>query len=328
MFKKKIDSSSCTVRHTRTKRLSGFFACTALLGAACVAQADSITSGIGQQLGSEAADRTFFGEAHFGTVEDGGDGRLDVGDRLNGQFIIRTISNPGPGGSSLVLGGVDATPSNNINELTGYIELEVKSKTGNASTGFTYEFGAFTSGPASIVNAAGNPNAIIALYEDSSRNGILAGLPIPDPSLTDGQLFGYLGLGTPGTRKFTVTTVAGADGQHSDASSAALDNSALLQSTADVSLNLVEQYGDAITDEANGQYEFMPNALGTQFTGNFNFFGGAGMGSDFNGQFSLTSNISLPGELQIIPLPPAALAAIPGMLMVAGYKPWKRRKAV
>jgi len=301
----------CNRSSRATKRWRQLFAAGVVLLSGVTAQGASVLSGIQNEFGTTPTDVSYQGESRFSTFSDGGDGTLDVGDKIRGQLIVRTI-NQTSAGASVKLGGVDVQPATNINELTGFIELEVRDKTGNATDGFTYKFGAWTSGTPTILFDAGNPNAIIALYEDSAQNGNVASLPIPDPSLVDGELYGYLGLGTPGTREFTVTTGPGSTGLNSSAANVPMSQ---LLASGNVSLNLVDQDGLAITDASRGDYNFNRNPMGTQFAGSFNFFGGAGTGADFTAQFDLTTNIGM-GQVQIIPLPPALLAALPGLMMV------------
>jgi hypothetical protein len=288
-----------------------------MLFGSAVAQADSISSAIEQQFGTGANHLAFDDDVQVGTASDGGDGRLDVGDRLRGHLIFRNITNA-VNSSSVTLGGVDVRPPTDVNELTGFIEIEVISKTGTATTGFTYQFGAWTSG-GTITAQSGNANAVLALYEDSAQNGVLSGIPIPDPTLVDGQLWGFMGLNGPGSTTFTVRTEEFADGIHHDESSAALVPVSELLGSGNVRLNLIDQGGAALTDQSKGVYTFGPNAFGTQFAGSFDFFGGAGTGADYTAALEIRSNV------QIIPLPPSVLAAIPGLAML-GYGAYRRRR--
>jgi hypothetical protein len=287
----------------------------ALFGA--TAQADSISSAIEEQFGTGSNHLAFDDDVQVGTASDGGNGRLDVGDRIRGHLIFRNITRA-VDEKAVTLGGVDVAPPTNVNELTGFVELEVIGKSGTAATGFTFTFGAWTSG-GTITAQAGNPNAILALYEDSAQNGVLSGIPIPDPTLVDGQLWGYMGMQGPGSTTFTVRTEEFADGIHHDESSAAFIPVSELLGSGNVRLNLIDQGGAALTDQANGVYTFGPNAFGTQFAGSFDFFGGAGTGADFTAALELRSNV------QIIPLPASVWAAIPGLAML-GYGAYRRRR--
>lgn len=281
------------------------------------AHADSISSAIESQFGEGPNSLAFDDDVQVGTADDGGDGRLDVGDRIRGHLIFRNITRS-VDEKVISLGGVDVRPPTDVNELTGFVELEVISKTGTAATGFTFEFGAWTSG-GTITAQAGDPNAMLALYEDVQQNGVLSGIPIPDPTLVDGELWGIMGLGGPGQTTFTVRTEQFADGIHHDESSAALVPITELLGSGHVRLNLVDQGGDALTDQANGVYQFGTNAFGTQFAGSFDFFGGAGTGADFTAALEVRANVS------IIPLPPSVLAAIPGLAMLA-FGAYRRRR--
>jgi hypothetical protein len=287
----------------------------ALFGA--TAQADSISSSIESQFGDGPNHLAFDDDVQVGTASDGGDGRLDVGDRIRGHLIFRNITRQ-TDGELVTLGGVDVDPPTEVNELTGFVELEVISKSGDAITGFTYEFGAWTSG-GTITAQSGDANAVLAMYEDSAQDGVLSGIPIPDPTLVDGQLWGMLGLGGPGDTTFTVRTERFADGLHHDESSAALVPVSELLGSGNVRLNLIDQGGDALTDVSLGVYSFGPNAFGTQFAGSFDFFGGAGTGADYTAALEIRSNIT------IIPLPPSVMAAIPGLMML-GYGAYRRRR--
>lgn len=282
------------------------------------AQADSISSAIQAAFGNGANQLAFDDDAQIGTADDGGDGFLDVGDRLRGHLIFRNITRA-VDSAKITLGGVDAVPATDINELTGHFEIQVVSKTGNVNDGFTYEFGAWTSG-GTITAQAGNSSAILALYEDSAQNGMLSGIPIPDPTLVDGQLYGYLGLNAPGSTIFTVRTERFADGVHHDESTAAFVPVNELLSSGSVRLNLIDQGGAALTDQANGIYNFGPNAFGTQFAGSFDIYGGAGTGADYTASLELRSNVTV----QIIPLPASVWAAIPGLAMLA-FGAYRRR---
>jgi len=279
-------------------------------------QAASIESAIKQAFGNGPTPLNFEDDVQIGTIDDGGDGTLDFGDRISGHLVFRNISRTSDG-KAVTLGSTSATT--NVNELTGFVQLQVTSKSGTAASGFTYQFGAWTSG-GTITAQSGNANAILAIYEDAAQNGNLGGAPIPDPTLVDGQLWGYLGLGGPGTTDFTVATERFADGVHHDESSAALVPSSELLGHGNIRLNLIDQGGAALTDSSKGVYNFGPNAFGTQFAGSFDFFGGAGTGADYSAQLEVRSNV------QIIPLPPAVLAAIPGLLML-GYAHRRRRLA-
>ncbi len=281
------------------------------------ARADSISSAIEAQFGSGFNQLAFDDDAQIGTASDGGDGTLDVGDRLRGHLIFRNITRA-TGSSKITLGGVDSNPPTNVNELTGFFEIEVIGKTGNAVDGFTFEFGAWTSG-GTITAQAGNANAFLALYEDAAQNGVLSGIPIPDPTLVDGQLWGIMGLNGPGDTIFTVRTERFADGVHHDESSAALVPVNELISSGNVRFNLIDQGGDALTDQAKGVYDFGRNAFGTQFAGSFDIFGGGGTGADYTAALELRTN------LQIIPLPPAAFAALSGLMML-GLGAYRRRR--
>lgn len=281
------------------------------------ARADSISSAISAQFGDGFNQLAIDDDAQVATIDDGGDGTLDVGDRLSGHLIFRNITRA-VNSSKITLGGLDSNPPTEINELTGFFELEVTGKTGTAATGFTFTFGAWTSG-GTITEQAGDSNAILAIYEDAGQNGVLSGIPIPDPTLVDGELWGYVGLGGPGSTLFDVRTEEFADGVHHDESSAALVPVNELLGSGNVRLNLIDQGGDALTDQANGVYAFGTNTFGTQFAGSFDFFGGAGTGADYTAALELRTNV------QIIPLPPAAFAAIPGLLML-GYGAHRRRR--
>lgn len=283
------------------------------------AHADSISSSIESQFGEGPNHLAFDDDVQIGTASDGGDGRLDVGDRLRGHLIFRNITRS-VDEKVITLGGVDVDPPTDVNELTGFVELEVISKTGSAATGYTFEFGAWTSG-GTITQQAGDPNAMLALYEDADQDGVLSGIPIPDPTLVDGQLWGIMGLGGPGDTTFTVRTEMFADGIHHDDSSAAFIPVTELLGSGHVRLNLIDQGGDALTDESLGVYQFAPNAFGTQFAGSFDFFGGAGTGADFTAALEVRSTVT------IIPLPPSVLAAIPGLAML-GYGAYRRRRVL
>lgn len=281
------------------------------------AQADSIASALEAAFGNGANHLAFNDDAQIGTADDGGDGFLDVGDRMRGHLIFRNITNAEASGK-ITLGGADSVPPTSVNELTGHFEIEVISKTGNINDGFTYEFGAWTS-EGTITAQAGNSSAILALYEDSAQNGVLSGIPIPDPTLVDGQLWGYVGLNEPGSTLFTVRTERFADGVHHDESSAALVPVSELISSGNVRLNLIDQGGAALTDQATGVYNFGPNLFGTQFAGSFDLYGGAGTGADYTAALELRSNV------QIIPLPASVWAAIPGLAML-GFGAYRRRR--
>jgi hypothetical protein len=288
-----------------------------ILLASTAAQADSISSAIQGNFGTGNNALAIDDDVQVGTVNDGGDGRLDVGDRIHGHLIFRNITRA-IDASVITLGGVDVNPPTNVNELTGFVELEVINKTGNATDGYTFTFGAWTSG-GTITAQAGNSKAILALYEDVQQNGVMSGIPIPDPSLVDGELWAYMGLQGPGQTTFTVRTEQFADGLHHDESSAALVPVNELLGSGNVRLNLIDQGGDALTDVSVGVYQFGTNAFGTQFAGSFDFFGGAGTGADFTAALEVRTNVT------IIPLPPAVLASIPGLLML-GYGAYRRRR--
>lgn len=281
------------------------------------AQADSISSAIKAAFGSDTNQLAFDDDAQVGTADDGGDGFLDVGDRLRGHLIFRNITRA-VDSAKITLGGVDANPATDINELTGHFEIEVTGKTGNVNDGFTFQFGAWTSG-GTITEQSGNSNAILALYEGTVQNGVLSGIPIPDPTLVDGELWGYVGLNAPGSTIFTVRTEQFADGVHHDESSAAFVPVNELLGSGSVRLNLIDQGGAALTDQANGVYNFGPNAFGTQFAGSFDFYGGAGTGADYTASLEMRSNV------QIIPLPASVWAAIPGLAML-GFGAYRRRR--
>jgi hypothetical protein len=286
-------------------------------GSATVANARTIEAAINSELGPGPQSLAFDDDTQASTFSDGGDGRLDVGDRLRAHLVVRNVTRT-IDERVVTLGGVDVVPPTDVNELTGQIEIQVISKTGNATDGFTFEFGAWTSGGA-ITSLSSDSNAVIALYEDESQNGMLAGAPIPDPTLVDGQLWGVLTMGGPGLTTFTVRTERQPDGLHHDESSAAVALTSDLLGSGTIRLNLSDQGGDALTD-AGGVYAFVPNSFGTDFGGTFDFFGGAGTGADFTAAIEFRANVA------IIPLPPAVLAALPGMAILAVSAYRRQRK--
>jgi len=280
------------------------------------AYGDSIAGAIAQEFGLGPNVLAFDDDARISTVVDQGEvGTLDVGDRLRAQLVFRNV-NAVLGNKTITLGGVDVVPPTPINELTGFAEIEVTGKTGTEATGFTYQFGAWSSG--GTLTADFGSGAVLALYEGELQNGMLSGMPIPDPTMVDGELFAVLGLGGTGTTLDLITDRQ-ADGVHHDESSAAAFpvNETLGQGT--VRLNRIDQGGDAITDASNGIYQFAPNSFGTDFAGTFDYFGGGGTGADFTAAMELRSTVT------IIPLPPAFLAAMPGLALMA-FVSYRRRR--
>lgn len=303
----------------RSKIWSFLMVGVAVTATAVPASAVSIEDAILGQLGAGPQVLAFDDDTFVTTEDDGGDGTLDVGDRIKAQLIFRNIGQVA-GNGKITLGGVDVQPPSNVNELTGYVELEVTGKTGSAATGYTFQFGAWSSG-GTITELADDPNAVIALYEDASQNGLLAGMPIPDPTMIDGQLWGVLGLGGPGDTKVELMTEALPDGIHHDESSAASVPATDVLGTGSVRFNLIDQGGDALTDASRGVYQFGDTAFGTDFAGTFDYFGGAGTGADFTAAMELRSTVT------IIPLPPAFLAALPGLALMAYVSHRRRRLA-
>jgi hypothetical protein len=283
------------------------------------AYGDSIADAILGELGPGPQVLAFDDDTRVVTFDDGGDGFLDVGDRIRAQLIFRNVSQV-LGQGAVTLGGIDVVPPTPVNELTGFVELEVTAKTGDAATGFRFEFGAWSSG-GTITALAGDPTAVMALYEDASQNGVLSGMPIPDPTMIDGELWGILGTSGPGDTEFNLETDRQADGIHHDESSAAGVPASDTLGQGNLRLNLIDQGGAAITDEANGVYQFGPNTFGTDFAGTFDYFGGAGTGADFTAAMELRSTVT------IIPLPPAFLAAMPGLALMAYISHRRRRLA-
>jgi hypothetical protein len=282
------------------------------------AYGDSIAGAILQELGAGPQVLAFDDDTRVVTFDDGGDGTLDVGDRIQAQLIFRNV-NQVLGSKTVTLGGVDVVPPTPVNELTGYVELEVTGKTVDPTTGqFRFDFGAWSSG-GTITALANNPNAVMAIYEDSAQNGILSGMPIPDPTMVDGQLWAVLGLQGPGQTVFNLETDLQADGIHHDESSAAGVPASDTLGQGNLRLNRIDMGGAAITDASNGEYAFGPNTFGTEFAGTFDYFGGGGTGADFTAAMELRSTVT------IIPLPPAFLAAMPGMALMA-FVSYRRRR--
>lgn len=299
----------------RNKFCSSLVVMLALSGTA--AYGDSISDAILGEIGAGPNVLAFDDDTRVELVNDGGDGRLDVGDRIRAQLIFRNVSQV-LGSGAVSLGGIDVVPPTPVNELTGFVELEVTGKTGSAATGFEFQFGAWSSG-GTITALAGDPTAVIALYEDASQNGVLSGLPIPDPTMVDGQLWGILGLSGPGATELNLETDRQADGIHHDESSAAGVPASDTLGQGNLRLNLIDQGGDALTDASNNVYQFGPNTFGTDFAGTFDYFGGAGTGADFTAAMELRSTVT------IIPLPPAFLAAMPGLALMA-FVSYRRRR--
>jgi hypothetical protein len=281
------------------------------------AYGDSIADAIVQNFGYGPNTLAIDDDTRINVVDDGGDGTLDVGDRLRAQLIFRNISQI-PGGPTVSLGGEDVVPPSPVNELTAFVELEVTSKTGDAATGFRYEFGAWSSG-GTITGLANDPTAVMALYEDASQNGNIAGMPIPDPTIVDGQLWAVLGTGGPGDTEFNLETDRQPNGLHRDDSSAAGFPASETLGQGNLRLNRIDMGGAALTD-SNGVYRFAPGAFGTEFAGTFDYFGGGTTGFDFTAAMELRTNVT------IIPLPPAFLAAMPGLAMMA-FVSYRRRRA-
>lgn len=296
-----------------------FLAVGIALSGATSAQADSIAGAILEEIGAGPNVLAFDDDARIVTFDDGGDGRLDVGDRLRAQLIFRNVSQV-LGSGAVSLGGIDVVPPTPVNELTAFVELEVTGKTGSAATGYTFEFGAWSSG-GTITALAGDPTAVMAIYEDASQNGVLSGMPIPDPTMVDGQLWAVLGTGGPGQTAFNLQTDLQADGIHHDESSAAGFPANETLGQGNLRLNRIDQGGDALTDVSVGDYQFSPNSFGTDFAGTFDYFGGAGTGADFTAAMELRSTVT------IIPLPPAFLAAMPGLALMAYVSHRRRRLA-
>lgn len=297
----------------RLKWWAASFAAIALLVSAGATQARSIESAIQTDLGAgETPQRLAFDDdAQIVVDTDAGEmGVIDAGDRLRGHLVFRNITRTFDE-QVVTLGGSDVPTE--VNELTGYFELEVKSKSGNATDGYIYQFGSWSSG-GSI--APGDPGAMIALYEDASQNGVLSGMNIPHPTLTDGELWGVLGTGGEGNTLFEVRSEVTPDGTHRDDASAAFAPTNLLIGSGAVRLNLIDQGGAAITDESHGVYRFSENAFGTEFAGTFDLFGAGGTGADFTAALEFRSTVA------IIPLPPAAMIALPAIAGLAwcGYR--------
>lgn len=295
-----------------------FLAVGIALSGAASANADSIAGAILDEIGAGPQVLAFDDDARITTFSDvNGDGRLDVGDRLRAQLIFRNVSQV-LGSGAVSLGGVDVIPPTPVNELTGFVELEVTGKTGSAATGFAYTFGAWSSG-GSITALAGDPTAVMAIYEDAAQNGILSGMPIPDPSMVDGQLWAILGTGGAGVTTFNLETDLQADGIHHDENSAAVVPASDTLGQGNLRLNRLDQGGAALTDVSIGDYSFAPGTFGTDFAGTFDYFGGAGTGADFTAAMELRSTVT------IIPLPPAFLAAMPGLALMA-FISYRRRR--
>lgn len=277
----------------------------------------SISDAISSTLGNGPQVLAFDDDARVQLDRDSGVvGVLDQGDRFRAQLVFRNI-NQVVGNKTITLGGVEVNPPTPVNELTGYVEIEVTGKTGNAVDGYKFTFGAWSS-DGTITALANDPNAILALYEDASQNGMLSGLPIPDDTMVDGQLYAVLGLGGPNTT-LNLETDQQPGGLHRDDNSAAgvPPNETLGQ--GNLRLNRIDLGGAALTDQANGIYEFGDNAFGTDFAGTFDYFGGGGTGADFTAAMELRSNVT------IIPLPPAFLAAMPGLALMA-FVSYRRRR--
>jgi hypothetical protein len=283
-----------------------------------VAHGDSIASAILNELGAGPQVLAFDDDTRVQLARDVGQiGILDAGDRFRAQLVFRNI-NQVIGNETVTLGGVGVQPASPVNELTGYVEIEVTGKSGSAATGYTFTFGAWSS-EGTITDLANDPGAILALYEDASQNGMLSSLPIPDETMVDGDLWAVLSLSGPGQTTLNLQTDAQPNGLHNDANSAAgvPPNETLGQ--GNLRLNRVDLGGAALTDDANNLYEFGPNSFGTDFAGTFDYFGGGGTGADFTAAMELRSTVT------IIPLPPAFLAAMPGLALMA-FVSYRRRR--